>query len=104
MTELDSSHEPAWRAGPAQDLVWADFGDDSIVYHRPSGKTHFLNGATALLLKTVLLEPKTARIAAEELAAREQAVGDAEFFATVAASLERLAHLGLVELVERSGD
>jgi PqqD family protein of HPr-rel-A system len=100
MAELDPSREPEWRAGPAQDLIWVDFGDDCIVYHRPSGKTHFLNGASALLLKTVLLEPKTARVAAEELAACEQAVGDAEFFATVAESLEQLAHLGLVE---RSG-
>ena len=97
MTELDAGREPLWCAGPAEDLVWADCGDDSVVYHRPSGKTHLLNGAGAVLLLTVLREPKTARMAAEELAAFEEAVGDTEFFATVQASLEQLAHLGLVE-------
>ena len=81
------------------DLVWAEFGDDYVVYHKPSGKTHFLNSATALLLAHVLVEPKNAVEAAEELADREEAVGNADFFAAVARALAHLEHLGLVERV-----
>jgi PqqD family protein of HPr-rel-A system len=93
--------EMRWRARPSHDLIWSDFGDTYVVYHRPSGKTHFLNAATAELLEQVLAEPRSARAAAEELAAREGAVGDAAFFSAVAQSLLHLEHLGLVERVGR---
>jgi PqqD family protein of HPr-rel-A system len=71
--------------------------DTYIVYHRPSGKTHFLNGATADLLEHVLLAARTTRAAAEELAAREGAVADAAFSSAVEESLRQLEHLGLIE-------
>lgn len=97
MTDGPSGGHPLWCAGRAQDLVWAQLGDDYVVYHQPSGKTHFLNSATAVLLKHVLIQPKGAVAAAEDLAAREGAAGDDAFFAVVAESLVRLEHLGLVE-------
>ena len=89
-----------WRAGPADDLVWSELGDDYVVYHRPSGRTHFLNSATADLLGHVLAEPRTAAAAADELAAREGAPGSSAFVAAVAESLSRLEHLGLIERCE----
>jgi len=99
MTDPDPGSETEWRAGPPQDLVWAELGDDYVVYHRPSGRTHFLNSATVALLREVLVGPRNARAAAEELAAREAAAVDAEFFAAVAVSLQHLEHLGLVDRV-----
>jgi PqqD family protein of HPr-rel-A system len=93
----DDIEPPRWRGGRADELVWAELGDDFVVYHRPSGRTHFFNAATATLLKHVLVEPRSAVAAADELAAREEAVGDAGFFAAVEASLAHLEHLGLVE-------
>jgi PqqD family protein of HPr-rel-A system len=86
-----------WSAGPAANLAWAEFDDAFIVYHRPSGKTHFLNSATMQLLTRVLTSPHTASTAAERLAADQDAVGDEAFFAAVAESLRYLEHLGLVE-------
>jgi PqqD family protein of HPr-rel-A system len=86
-----------WRTRPSHELEWADLGGAYAVYHRPSGTTHFLNTATADLLKHVLAEPRTARVAAEELASREGAIGDSAFFAAVAENLARLEHLGLIE-------
>jgi PqqD family protein of HPr-rel-A system len=97
MGNTTAGAEARWRAGPAEGLVWADLGSAYVVYHRPSGRTHFLNSATADLLQHVLVEPRSARAAAEELAAREGADGDAAFFAAVADSLLHLEHLGLVE-------
>jgi len=90
---------PSWRAGRADELVWAHFGTDFVLYHRPSGKTHFLNAATALLLKEVLVRPKNALEAAEELADHQAAVASYDFLAAVQHSLEHLEHLGLVERV-----
>jgi PqqD family protein of HPr-rel-A system len=92
--------ETRWRTGPSHDLAWAELGDAYVVYHRPSGRTHFLNSATADLLQHVLAEPRTARTAAEELAARENSVGDAAFFSAVAESLTHLEHLGLIQRCE----
>jgi PqqD family protein of HPr-rel-A system len=92
-----TAEEARWRAGQPDSLVWAELGDSFVVYHRPSGRTHFLNAATADLLQHVLIEPRTAHNAAEELAAREGSVGDAAFHSAVAASLHHLERLGLIE-------
>ena len=100
MNESTSAEETRWRAGPAHDLVWSELGDTYVVYHRPSGRTHFFNAATADLLEHVLSVPRTARAAANELAAREDAAADPQFNALVADSLEHLAHLGLIERCE----
>ncbi len=90
---------PSWCAGRADELVWAELGVDVVVYHRPSGKTHFLNAVTASLLKDVLLQPKNSVEAAEDLADRQAAAVGGDFLAAVRASLEHLEHLGLVERV-----
>jgi len=97
MTDTAAATEYRWRVGRSEELAWSDLGDAYAVYHRPSGMTHFLNIATADLLKHVLVEPRSARAAAEELAAREGAMGDSAFFAAVAENLARLEHLGLIE-------
>ncbi len=100
VNDSHSVSEPVWRARQAQDLVWAEFGSDFVVYHRPSGKTHFLNAATAALLREVLIDPKPARAAAAALAAAENAAEDGDFFAAVAGSLAQLEYLGLVERLD----
>jgi len=96
MSDAGIAGEARWRAGPAHELAWSAFGADYVVYHRPSGRTHFLNAATADLIENVLVEPRTVEGAALELAAREGAPSDAEFVAAVAESLARLEHLGLI--------
>lgn len=71
-----------------------------MVYHRPSGKTHFINAATALLLERILTEPTDLEGACTALV-RSQRGPDAEihddFRRDVAATLLRLEDLGLVE-------
>jgi PqqD family protein of HPr-rel-A system len=96
MSETTAERAALWRAGDADDLVWTRMDDAFIVYHRPSGKTHFLNAATADLLAHVLTTPRTARSAADELAAREDAAVDSNFISVVAESLFHLEHLGLI--------
>jgi len=97
MSETAAVGETRWRAGPAHELVWSEFGGAYVVYHRLSGRTHFLNAATADLLENVLAEPRSAATAAAELAAHEGAPSSAEFVAAVAKSLSHLEYLGLIE-------
>ena len=40
------------------EIDWFDVPPDFIAFHRPSGKTHFLNEASKLLLTELLVVPK----------------------------------------------
>lgn len=86
-----------WRAAPLADLLWGDCGDSFAVYHRPSGKTHFVNLATAFLLRDALVEPATAEYAAAALA---KAAG-ADRAGSPPPVVELLQHLETQGLVER---
>jgi PqqD family protein of HPr-rel-A system len=90
-----------WKATAPCDLLWAEFDGEYVVYHLPSGKTHFVNSATAMLIRQVLTVPLDAVAAAEDLAQRENATVEASFLSSVAASLEQLEHLGLVRRFDR---
>lgn len=56
-----------WRAAPAAQFSWADWSDGHVLYHRLSGKTHFLNEAGATLLRELLADPGEAFEADESL-------------------------------------
>jgi PqqD family protein of HPr-rel-A system len=96
-TEREDNAGSTWRAVPAPDLIWAEVDGQFVAYHRASGKTHFLNAPAAALLRSVLVAPKTAATATEELAAMQGAHTDASFNAAVSQLLGHLEHLGLVE-------
>lgn len=72
-------------------------GDEYVVYHHPSGKTHLLNPASALLVRSVLREPRTPEQAADELARLQHAHSDGRLREHVAGLLSRFAELGLVD-------
>lgn len=86
-----------YRAAAAETLLWHDCGGEFAAFHRPSGKTHFLNLPSAQLLRSVLTEPRTAAAAADRLAAEAGGVADAGYRGEIQAVLERLEQLGLVE-------
>ena len=85
-----------WRASPVDDTAWVQFDDEYVAYHRPSGKTHFLNAATHRLLTDLLVEPASAATVAAAFAAGSSAspVGDVE--KELRATLSHLESLGLV--------
>ena len=72
------------------------FDDEYVAYHRPSGKTHFLNAATHRLLTDLLLEPASVATVAAAFAADSSAspVGDVE--KELRATLSHLESVGLV--------
>jgi PqqD family protein of HPr-rel-A system len=56
-----------WQRRCRDDLIWADFNDQFVVFHRSSGQTHFLNESAAVLLIDVLASPATLDEAARTL-------------------------------------
>lgn len=71
-----------------------------MVYHRPSGKTHFLNEPSVTLLSSILVEPRTLERGAQTLARSLGVEADAGFLHHVEALLLRFEELGLVERVQ----
>ena len=81
-------------------FVWAQYESGHVVYHRPSGHTHFLNEGCALLLRECLLEPRDAVEAALALAALQGAEPDPQFLRHVSELLSHLERVGLIEPVQ----
>ncbi len=83
-----------WTTTNPDDLVWAEWDDTYVAYHRPSGRTHFLNRASYELLTDYLRTPREAARLAEQFdldidgnpADREELDG----------FLERFEELGLI--------
>ena len=48
-----------WVAAAPASLDWACWDDDCVLFHRPSGKTHFINAPTAQLLRVLQSSPLT---------------------------------------------
>ena len=90
---------PRWRVPPGAPFAWAHFESGHVLYHRPSGQTHFLNEGAALLLRECLLEPRNATEAALALAELQDAEPDPQFLRHVADLLQHLETVGLIESV-----
>lgn len=94
----DSQHPaPRWRRIDPADLSWVSWDGAYAVYHRPAGKTHFVNAATALLVSEGSREPFDAAQACALLAAADGPATDPSFQQDVVATLMRLEELGLVD-------
>jgi len=96
VSRAESNAPVLWRASPVDDTAWVQFDDEYVAYHRPSGKTHFLNAATHRLLTDLLVEPASLATVAAAFAAGSSAspVGNVE--KELRATLSHLESLGLV--------
>ncbi|HEY0877897.1 MAG TPA: hypothetical protein VGE10_05545 [Zeimonas sp.] len=86
-----------WRIRSSDHFAWAHAPSGHVLYHRPSGRTHFLNTGAWLLLGGCLDEARDARGAALALSTRQNTSPDPRFIAHVADLLRHLERLGLVE-------
>ena len=78
--------------------MWADWDDEpSVIYHRPSGKTHFVNASTAFLLEQFFEGSATLGSATRALAEALGRAADDDLRLAVAGTLFRLEELGLIE-------
>ena len=88
-----------WRSRKADEIVWFDISPDFVAFHRPSGKTHFLNAAGKLMLTDTLLEPADLP---SILGTTSSEMGDEAFITLrnqMKVMLEHFETLGLVERV-----
>ena len=110
MNDTDEQNRPVWCAVDPGSMVWADWGEDHAVYHRPSGRTHFLNETSRLLIVHVLPAPGTPGADAATVAAALDLAGDEGDPATATEEIapeiteeirDLLMHLEALGLVER---
>lgn len=87
-----------WLAAPADQLDWAEWDGEYVLFHRLSGQTHFVNAATARLLQSVLTEPRTVDEAISVLASQARPDEFAELRERISEQLLLLEDLGLVSL------
>ena len=91
-----ASETSLWRSNAA-DCAWARYGDDHVVFHRPSGKTHLLNAAGYRLLTDILEKPSHAAAIAAQLASAGGTESEGLDEEEVFTMLVRFEYLGLVD-------
>lgn len=92
--EID--RDTCWKAADASLMVWAEFGDDCVLFHRPSGKTHFVNQTTRELLSAMQHRSMTTAQIALAYGAEGGSVADAAADEQITATLLRFEALGLL--------
>ena len=97
MTDLADQTQPKWGVISPEDIVWAGNGDDWIAYHRPSGKTHFLNAASRSLITDLLAEPASLPEVLEAFGIPADTDESASEVAGMRSLLDRLVNTGLIE-------
>ena len=98
MTEPDSG-TLKWKSHSPDDILWAHFDEDYIAFQRSSGKTHFLNVASYVLLEEILSEPCDLGTVADEFMAEGQEASRAQYLGQMKEMLCHLESLGLVHRV-----
>ena len=86
-----------WRSCPPDECIWVPLDNEFVVYHRPSGKTHFLNAASELLLNDILVEPQDFDSILETFGAAVEEANAAAYSERMSDMLRRLEVLGLIK-------
>lgn len=88
-----------WRLKPGQSLALHDFpdGEESVLYNNLSGDTHLLGASAVDLLLLLQAGPADRAMLGAALGEAAQAASDPGFDAELAALLEQLASLHLIE-------
>jgi PqqD family protein of HPr-rel-A system len=89
--------ETRYRAAAAGDLVRVELDALTAVYDRRSGQTHLLASPLPEMLEALAEGEWTVDAFADHLAASFQVAGEGDAHALIAAHLDELATLGLVE-------
>lgn len=81
------------------DCVIVQWDDQCVVYHRPSGQTHFINAATVGILDMLSSGAESADALVDRLSATNDSQDQAAVRKHVVSLLFRLDELGLIERV-----
>jgi PqqD family protein of HPr-rel-A system len=85
-----------WVAADPAELLWVHSEAGAVVLHRPSGKTHFLNEASVILLQGLTEAPACEAEAASWLMAGQVSEPGSLLIGQVTSILQRFEQLGLV--------
>jgi PqqD family protein of HPr-rel-A system len=88
-----------WRAAAKSDCALAQWDDHVVVFHRPSGLTHFINASMAQLLTDVSAGPCHTELLVDRFIDDPDSFGPPEVRDHVLSLLFRLEELGLIERV-----
>lgn len=83
-----------WRSASVGTILWADWEDGYVAFHRASGTTHFLNESSKALLEDLLQTPKDAQAVADAFA--NPGMEHPQHLGEVTDMLERFEELGLI--------
>lgn len=86
-----------WRSCPQDECIWVPFDDEFVVFHKPSGKTHFLNAASEVLIREVLDEPRDFSDVLEFFGSEVAGEDASAYRKQMKEMLSRLEHLGLIK-------
>lgn len=99
MSTDSASSAMRWRSRPPTDVAWFNAPPDFVAFHTSSGRTHFLNEASKILLVEFLTEPKGLAEVLEFFAVE---VADDVSDVQVEQFREMLLHLEELGLIEQS--
>jgi PqqD family protein of HPr-rel-A system len=89
-----------FRVPPGADLQWRTWGDETVVYHGPSGDTHLLNPIAAEALRVLASQAAGVDDLAGRLADRVDAAERPDLAEHLSSLLANFAELGLIEPVD----
>ncbi len=95
--EVHGEKVTRWRSPAPDTIAWAFWDDDYVAYHRPSGRTHFLNVSSRHLIAELLCEPKDAATVAQAFSPPRDDMERQAHLSEITSMLERLEHLGLID-------
>ncbi len=90
---------PKWKVTDARSLLWERWNNEYAVFHTPSGKTHFLNVSSALILQFLSRAESDVRRVADEIGLRTGTPVDDAFIRQIRQALLHFEQLGLVTRV-----
>ena len=95
-----ASESPSkWKVPDAAALIWECWGDEYVLFHANSGKTHFLNASGALILRLLSRQPYDVAELTVELGRHDARQVDDALIAQVRHLIGEFERLGLVSRV-----
>jgi PqqD family protein of HPr-rel-A system len=88
-----------WRAAAKSDCALTQWDDQVVVFHRPSGLTHFINASMAQLLENLSAGPCHTELLVDRFIGNPDSYGTSEVRDHVLSLLFRLEELGLIKRV-----
>jgi PqqD family protein of HPr-rel-A system len=96
VTDNSPLNSSTWVSCDPSDLVWVDLDEQFAVFHRPSGKTHFLNASSAFILDDILRNPQIGGQVVDKFMTGSESESREQIASGILEMLLHMEELGLV--------